>query len=45
MDDVLIFIIAQGIEGPRGPPGVRGIPGEGLPGPKVCFDTSIQDCA
>lgn len=26
----------QGVEGPRGPPGVRGVPGEGLSGPKVC---------
>lgn len=31
------FITMQGIEGPRGPPGGRGVPGEGLPGLKVCW--------
>uniref|UniRef100_A0A8C3AW68 Collagen alpha-1(XXVIII) chain n=1 Tax=Cyclopterus lumpus TaxID=8103 RepID=A0A8C3AW68_CYCLU len=31
---LLIFITAQGVEGPRGPPGGRGHPGEGLAGPK-----------
>lgn len=29
--------VYQGVEGPRGPPGGRGVQGEGLPGPKVGF--------
>lgn len=33
----MLACVNQGVEGPRGPPGGRGIPGEGLPGPKVGF--------
>uniref|UniRef100_A0A4W5QTH8 Collagen alpha-1(XXVIII) chain n=1 Tax=Hucho hucho TaxID=62062 RepID=A0A4W5QTH8_9TELE len=35
LTDVIVIVIPQGVEGPRGPPGGRGPQGEGLPGPKV----------